>query len=107
MSENWVLTEEEAVELLALMITSSRTQMDEPTYYAPLRLLTATERLSAMIIERASEKSRDFLQDTIDRIPDMHMTMADVETYTEGLEHLCRQVAACLVRHSALEDRSS
>ena len=74
MSEKWVLTEEEAVELLALMITSARTQMDEPTYYGPLRLLTATERLSAMILERASDKSREFLQDAIDRIPDMHMS---------------------------------
>lgn len=107
MSENWVLTEEEAVELLALLITSARTQMDEPTYYGPLRLLTATERLSAMIIARASEKSRDFLQDNMERIPEMHMIMSDTETYTEGLEHLCRQVAACLVRHSSLEEPSS
>ena len=107
MSENWVLTEEEAVELLALLITSARTQIDEPTYYGPLRLLTATERLSAMIIERASEKSRDFLGDNMERIPEMHMIMSDTETYTEGLEHLCRQVAACLVRHSSLEEPSS
>ncbi len=107
MSENWVLTEEEAVELLSLLIISARTQLDEPAHYGPLRLLTATERLSAMILDRASDKSRAFLQESIDRIPAMHMAMSDVETYTDGLDHLCRNVAECLLRHSNLEDKSS
>ena len=69
MSENWVLKEDEAVELLALLITSARTQMDEPAHYAPMRLLTATERLSGMMLERASAKSREFLQVNVERIP--------------------------------------
>jgi len=103
MSENWVLTEAEAVELLALLITSARTQMDEPAHYGPLRLLTATERLSAMMLERSSDKSRAFLQDTINRIPAMHMAMSDVESYTASLDHLGRTVASCLLRHSQLE----
>lgn len=100
MSENWVLTESEAVELLALLISSARIQMDEPAHYGPLRLLTATERLSAMILERASDKSRDFLQDNIQAIPEMHMAMSDVESYTNSLDRLCREVAECLLRHS-------
>ena len=60
MSENWVLKEDEAIELLALLISSARIQMDEPAHYGPLRLLTATERLSNMIVERSSDKSRGF-----------------------------------------------
>lgn len=100
MSENWVLKEEEAVELLALLITSARIQMEEPAHYGPLRLLTATERLSAMIVERASEKSRAFLQENVDRIPDMHMAMSDGEAYIAALDERCRAVAACLLRHS-------
>ena len=63
MSEDWVLTETEAVELLALLISSARTQMDEPAHYGPMRLLTATERLSAKMLERSSDKSKAFLQD--------------------------------------------
>ena len=106
MSENWVLTEAEAVELLALLVTSARTQMDEPAHYAPMRLLTATERLSAMMLDRSSEKSKSFLQDTIDRIPEMRMAMSDVETYTDGLDHLCKTVAECLLRHSSAESAS-
>ena len=107
MSDNWVLTEAEAVELLALLVTSARTQMDEPAHYGPLRLLTATERLSAMVLERSSEKSRSFLQEVINRIPEMRMAMSDVDTYTEGLDHLCRAVAECLLRHSNGEGASS
>lgn len=104
MSENWVLTEAEAIELLALLITSARIQMEEPAHYGPLRLLTATERLSAMVLERSSDKSRAFLQDAIERIPAMHMAMSDVESYTTSLDHLSRAVAGCLLRHSCLED---
>ncbi len=106
MAENWVLKEDEAIELLALLISSARIQLDEPAHYGPLRLLTATERLSEFIAERSSEKSRAFLQSNIERIPEMHMMMSDVEAYTEGLDALCRAVAACLLRHSALEDES-
>ncbi len=104
MAENWVLKEDEAVELLALLITSARIQMDEPAQYGPLRLLTATERLSGMMLERASDKSRDFLQENLERIPVMHMNMSDIEAYTASLDERCRAVAACLLRHSALAE---
>ena len=104
MAANWVLKEDEAVELLALLITSARIQMDEPVEYGPLRLLTATERLSGLILERSSDKTRDFLQENIERIPEMHMIMSDIEAYTAGLDERCRAVAACLMRHSALAE---
>ncbi len=107
MSENWVLKEDEAIELLALLITSARIQMEEPAHYGPLRLLTATERLSSAIIERASEKSRDFLQANIERIPDMHMQMSDTDAYAAGLDELCRRVAETLLRHSPLPEDDS
>jgi len=104
MSDNWVLKEDEAVELLALLITSARIQLDEPAHYGPLRLLTATERLSGMILERASDKSRDFLQANVERIPELHMRMSEVDAYATGLDALCREVADCLLRHSALSE---
>lgn len=104
MAANWVLKEDEAVELLALLITSARIQMDEPAEYGPLRLLTATERLSGLMLERSSDKTRGFLQENIERIPEMHMIMSDVEAYAAGLDERCRAVAACLLRHSALAE---
>ena len=78
--------------------------MEEPAHYGPLRLLTGAERLSSMILERSSEKSLDFLQENIERIPEMHMAMSDVETYTAALDERCRAVAACLLRHSKLSE---
>jgi Family of unknown function (DUF6092) len=36
-----VLTEDEALELLAFLVTAARTQLDEASEYGSLRLLTA------------------------------------------------------------------
>ena len=44
-----VLTEDEALELLAFLVTAARTQMDEAAEYGLLRLLTAAGRLAAFI----------------------------------------------------------
>ena len=38
-----VLSEDEALELLAFLITAARTQLDEAAEYGPLRMLTAAE----------------------------------------------------------------
>jgi hypothetical protein len=46
MASAMVLTEDEALELLAFLITAARTQLDEAAAYGPLRLLTAAGRLA-------------------------------------------------------------
>jgi uncharacterized protein DUF6092 len=61
MSENFVLTEDEALELLAFLVTAARTQMDEPHEYGPLRLLTAANRLGDFIMQRASPETQQLL----------------------------------------------
>ena len=99
-----VLSEDEAVELLALMISSARLLMEEPAHYGPLRLLTATERLSAMLLDEASEETRPLLELAIERIPQLHEQMSDVPTYTAGLEALCEAIGDCLVRRAGLEN---
>ena len=99
-----VLSEDEAVELLALMISSARLLMDEPAHYGPLRLLTATERLSAMILDEASAETRPLLELAIDRIPQLHTQMSDVPAYTAGLEELCVAIGDCLVRRAGLDN---
>ena len=50
-----VLSEDEALELLAFLVTAARTQVDEAPEYAPLRLLTAAQRLSAAILARVRQ----------------------------------------------------
>ena len=100
MSEMCVLTEEEAIELLALLITSARTQLDEPAMYGPLRLLTATERLSGFIQERASKEAQPVLKNLVENIPEMHMRMTDDDWYRERLDGLCKDIAGLLVQKS-------
>lgn len=102
-----VLNEDEAMELLALLLTSARIQMDEPAQYGPLRLLTAAERLSGFIQPRASEGAQELLDKLITVIPDMHMRMVDTEAYVASLDDLCGDIARQLVeRHGLAEDAS-
>ena len=56
-----VLTEDEAVELLAYLVTAARTQLDEAAEYGPLRLLTAARRLGELIALRSSEPLRELV----------------------------------------------
>src|SRR3954466_9330293 len=43
----WVLDEDDALELLAFLVTAARTQVDEAAEYGPMRLLAAAHRLRA------------------------------------------------------------
>ena len=107
MAGQLVLTEEEAVELLALMITSARIQIDEPARYGPLRLLTAAERLSSFIKHRASAEAQTTLATLTSEIPNMAMYMSDEERYVGALDNLCRVIAQLLVDQSQQEDTAS
>ncbi len=107
MARQLVLSEEEAVELLALMITSARIQIDEPARYGPLRLLTAAERLSNFIKDRASAEAQSALATLTSEIPNMAMYMSDEERYVPALDNLCRVIAQLLVDQSQQEDTAS
>ena len=47
-----VLTEDEALELVAFLVTAARTQVDEAAEYGSLRLLTAARKLADAIVAR-------------------------------------------------------
>ena len=102
-----VLTEDEGMELLALLISSARIQMHEQARYGPLRLLTAAERLSAFMLDRASPEGKTLLEITTGEIPDMHMNMADEEWYIGKLDDLCRAVAGHIVERNGLKGGKS
>ena len=61
MAPAWVLNEDEALELVAYLVTAARTQVDESAEYGPLRLLTAARRLMEVIDPRASEETREYV----------------------------------------------
>jgi hypothetical protein len=97
-----VLTEEQALELLALLITSARIQLDEPADKAPLRLLTAAQRLSAFARNSTSPSTQKFLEQIVADIEETNKLRARVEAYKSALDVLCGAIAGHLVVESGL-----
>ena len=69
MAARMVLSEDEAVELVAFLVTAARTQVDEAAEYGSLRLLTAAGRLGELIAERVSPETRALLTGPLSRFP--------------------------------------
>src|SRR5262249_16260433 len=81
MASAMVLTEDEALELLAFLITAARTQLDEAAEYGPLRLLTAAGRLADFVAERASPATRTFLTGPFKALPEAVLRSIDPSKY--------------------------
>jgi Family of unknown function (DUF6092) len=97
-----VLSEEEALELLAFLVTAARTQLDEAAEYGPLRLLTAAGRLADLIAARVSPETRALLEGPLRQVPATAVLTADPAGYAAGLDAVCRAVAQHLVAHFGL-----
>ena len=67
----WVLDEDEALELLAYLLTAARTQVDEAAEYGPLRLLTAAHRLADRIAPRSSDETAAFIAGPLEQGPEL------------------------------------
>ncbi|GAA1906361.1 DUF6092 family protein [Streptantibioticus ferralitis] len=107
MSPPLVLDEDDAVELLAYLVTAARTQMDEAAEYAPMRLLTAAGRLAEMIAPRAGTGLRPLLLDVRKGFSETAVKAGDPGGYVERLDALCRSVAAHLVTSLDLDGSAS
>jgi hypothetical protein len=103
-ADSLVLNEEQAIELLALLITSARTQLDEPTVYGPMRLLTAAERLIGFVEAKASPATQEFMHQFATEIAATQDQMAVLERYTAAVDDLCRSIAGHLLVSSGLEE---
>jgi hypothetical protein len=99
MPSTMVLTEDEALELLAFLITAARTQLDEAAEYGPLRMLTAAGRLADFIAERASPGTRGLLAGPLKELPDAALRAVDPTKYAAQLDVVCRAVGEHLVSH--------
>jgi uncharacterized protein DUF6092 len=94
-----VLTEDEALELLAFLVTAARTQLDEAAEYGPLRLLMAASQLADSIAARVSPETRAFLAGPLSQILETAVRTADPAGYASKLDVVCRAVAQHLVAH--------
>jgi Family of unknown function (DUF6092) len=99
MPSTMVLNEDEALELLAFLITAARTQLDEAAEYGPLRMLTAAGRLADFIAERASPGTRGFLAGPLKELPDAALRSVDPTKYAAQLDVVCRAIGEHLVSH--------
>lgn len=97
-----VLTEDEALELLAFLVTAARTQLDEAAEYGPLRLLTAAGRLAEFMEGRASPATRTFLAGPLKALPDAALRSVDPTKYASELDLVCQAVGEHLARHFGL-----
>jgi hypothetical protein len=106
MAEKMMLTEDQAIELFTFLITSARTQLDEPCLYASMRLITAAELLRNFIAEHTSPDAQKLLTTTVEKMEHAQINMNDVDTYTTTLDELCGMVAHYLVEQSDLAARN-
>ncbi len=93
MSSVWVLDEDDALELLAYLITAARTQVDEAAEYGPMRLLTAAHRLGEMIASRASDSTGALVIGPLQQMPLLAVPRDDRDGYVARLDDVCRAVA--------------
>jgi len=106
MSDKMVVSEDQAVELLAFLITAARGLMYEPNNYGPMRLLDAAERLCLSSQDEASPQARQLFAHIIERSPEVQGEINRPEQFATEIDSLCRSVAQYLVDTSSLEHTS-
>jgi hypothetical protein len=103
MARAMVLSEDEALELLAFLVTAARTQVDEAAEYGPFRLLTAAGRLADLMAARVSPETRALLEGPLRQLPETSVLTADPAGYTAALDAACRAVGQHLAAHFGLD----
>ncbi len=103
MGEGGVLTEDEAVELFAYLLTSARTQLDDPARYASMRLLSAAEELRDRLAGRVSPETTAMFEATVAPTALAQEHVNDRGLYTKSLDELCAIVARALVARAGLD----
>ena len=108
MESPWVLDEDDALDLLAFLVTSARTQVDEAREYGPMRLLMAAHRVADAMGPRSSPATQSLIGQDLPRMPVVALPRGDgAEDYVTRLDALCAAVGELLAhRYAPDEDRS-
>ena len=105
MSSQLVMSEPEALELLAYLLSCADTCRREPTLYGPVRLLKAASRLAAIVKGLTVGDVHDFWQRTCDEIElkaDWHIY--EMHSWNEFVSQMPVCVALELKRRVALRE---
>ena len=104
MESAWVLDEDDALDLLAFLVTAARTQVDEAREYGPMRLLMAAHRLADAMGERSSAPTAALIAEDLPRTPALAVPRGDgSEDYVARLDALCAAVGRLLADRYAPE----
>ena len=103
---SFVLTEEEALQLVAFLTSAAEISIHEPTYYGTFRLIDAASRLIAFMLEHDPPRSGAFLRELKTELDTKKVWMMwDREAYFDFLRATPAQVAA-EVKRLADEDHA-
>jgi len=101
-----VLTEEQALQLIAFLISAAEISIHEPTYYGTFRLTDAASRLIGFMLEHDPPRSGAFLRELKTELDAKKVWMMwDREAYFDFLRATPAQVAI-EVKRLAVEDRA-
>ena len=104
MESAWVLDEDDALDLLAFLVTAARTQVDEAREYGPMRLLMAAHRLADAMAARSSTPTAALIAEDLPRVPALAVPRGDgSEDYVARLDALCAAVGRLLADRYAPE----
>jgi hypothetical protein len=108
MESSWVLDEDDALDLLAFLVTAARTQVDEAREYGPMRLLMAAHRVADAMRPRSSPATQALIAQDLPRMPVVALPRGNgAGDYVARLDALCAAVGEVLARRYAPdEDRS-
>ena len=103
-----LLTEEQALDLLAFLVCSAEISLVEPTYYGSFRLIDAASRLMGYMLERDPARSAAFLREFKAEVDTKKTWMMwDREAYDAFLRSAPATVAAEVKRLAAPNEEAS
>jgi hypothetical protein len=104
---NMPLTEDEALELLAYLLTSAQGCINQPPDYSVLRIVSAADRMARTWAPRASGDLAAYLEELGTRMPTEAARMdVDMEGFTTYLAEQVR-VLAKIVKQRTVESEAT
>ncbi len=99
MANTMVLSQDEALEFVAFLVTGARCRMDEAVDYGPMRLLEAAERLCRWVAPRSDDAATRSLFErlAVDIPPQIGRRNADPTGYLAFMDESCRRIAGELL----------
>lgn len=102
MTEEPIVSEEEAFELVVYLVSAAELTLLEPELYGSFRLIDAASRLLAPLTERGSASRRAFYEELKSEIDRRKvLMMSDRDGYVEFVRELPAAVAAELKSRNA------